>query len=73
MNEYYITSETLFVSGKKSNDPLHPDYMPSLFSFTSTTDRTRAVNNLEIYLRFKDVSEKRLVNTGRELAATARH
>ncbi|XP_042285783.1 uncharacterized protein LOC121909344 isoform X3 [Thunnus maccoyii] len=35
-----------FVSGKKSDDPLHPDYVPSLFSFTSTADRNQAVNQL---------------------------
>uniref|UniRef100_A0A8C4HIU4 THAP domain-containing protein 1 n=1 Tax=Dicentrarchus labrax TaxID=13489 RepID=A0A8C4HIU4_DICLA len=41
-----------FVSGKKSDDPLHPDYVPSLFSFTSTADRTRAVNHLERYVLY---------------------
>lgn len=47
--------------------------MPSLFSFTSTTDRTRAVSNLERYQRFQEVSVKRFVsaNTSQELAATA--
>ncbi|XP_038582485.1 uncharacterized protein LOC119908712 [Micropterus salmoides] len=60
-----------FVSGKKSDDPLHPDYVPSLFSFTSATDRTRAANNLERYLRSQEVFEKRIVNKSRELAATA--
>ncbi|XP_048029372.1 THAP domain-containing protein 1-like isoform X3 [Megalobrama amblycephala] len=62
-----------FVSGKKSDDPLHPDYVPSLFSFTSKTDRTRAVKNLERYQRFREVSVKRFVsaNTSKELAATA--
>ncbi|KAK7119636.1 hypothetical protein R3I94_021456 [Phoxinus phoxinus] len=62
-----------FVSGKKSDDPLHPDYVPSLFSFTPTADRIRAVNNLERYQRFREVSVKRFVsaNTSKELAATA--
>ncbi|XP_056598975.1 uncharacterized protein LOC130417222 [Triplophysa dalaica] len=55
---------THFVTGKKSDDPLHPDYVPSIFSFTSTADRHRAVKNLENYLAFQDVS-------GNKLAATA--
>lgn len=42
--------------------------MPSLFSFTSTTARTQAINNLERYLQAQEVSEK---NTSRALAATA--
>ncbi|XP_026866705.1 THAP domain-containing protein 1 isoform X1 [Electrophorus electricus] len=58
-----------FVSGKKSDDPLHPDYVPSLFSFTSTTDRNLAVRNLERFLQSQKVSEKRPIS--RELAATA--
>ncbi|KAK7929505.1 hypothetical protein WMY93_005900 [Mugilogobius chulae] len=60
-----------FVSGKKSNDPQHPDYVPSIFSCTSTTKRARAVRSLEKYLRFKEMSEKRLNNTERLEAATA--
>ncbi|KAL7386063.1 hypothetical protein ABVT39_003583 [Epinephelus coioides] len=58
-------------SGKKSDDPLHPDYVPSLFRFTSTADKTRAVNNLERYLRSQNVSDKRFDNRNRGLAAKA--
>nr|XP_023698430.1 THAP domain-containing protein 2-like [Paramormyrops kingsleyae] len=60
-----------FVSGKKSDDPLHPDYVPSIFSFTSTADQNLAVNNLEKYLRSQEVCKKRHVSRSRELAATA--
>lgn len=49
----------LFVLGKKSNDALHPDYVPSLFSFTSKTDWTRAVNHLGRYVRTQKVFDKR--------------
>lgn len=68
-----LVKHFLFLSGKKSDDPLHPDYVPSLFSFTPTADRIRAVNNLERYQRFREVSVKRFVsaNTSKELAATA--
>lgn len=45
--------------------------MPSLFSFTSTADRIRAVNNLERYLCSQEVYENRLDNTSTKLAATA--
>ncbi|XP_023696228.2 uncharacterized protein [Paramormyrops kingsleyae] len=59
------------MSGKKRDDPLHPDFVPSLFSFTSTTDQTWAVNNLERHIQSQEVSEKRHVNACKELAATA--
>ncbi|KAA0723063.1 hypothetical protein E1301_Tti005181 [Triplophysa tibetana] len=63
-----------FVSGKKSDDPLHPDFVPSVFSFTSMADQHRAVRNLERYLRSKDASEKKiaataLLNLGQTLAS----
>lgn len=45
--------------------------MPRLFGFTSITDRSRAVANLERYLRNQEISEKRLVNSRRQIAATA--
>lgn len=45
--------------------------MPSLFSFTSTADRIRAVNNLERYLRSRDVCERRFDDTSTKPAATA--
>ncbi|XP_061569360.1 THAP domain-containing protein 1-like [Cololabis saira] len=57
-----------FVSGKKSDDFLHPDYVPSLFSFTSTAERTRAVNNLEKYVRSREVY---VADESKEQAATA--
>ncbi|KAM4630703.1 uncharacterized protein ACJ7VT_000355 [Polymixia lowei] len=60
-----------FVSGKKNDDPLHPDYVPSLFSFTSASDRTRAVNYLERYLLCQEASRRRFDNTNREVAANA--
>lgn len=46
----------LLVSGKKSDDLLHPDYVPS---FTSTGDWTRAVNHLVRYERTQKVFDKR--------------
>lgn len=56
------TSETWlcsshFVSGKKSNDPLHPDYVPSIFSFTSATEYHLAFNNVEQYVRSQKLRE----------------
>lgn len=50
----------MFVSGKRSEDPLHPDYVPSLFSFTSITDRVQAFDRMERYLQSGEVSEKTL-------------
>uniref|UniRef100_A0A3B3QLV8 THAP-type domain-containing protein n=1 Tax=Paramormyrops kingsleyae TaxID=1676925 RepID=A0A3B3QLV8_9TELE len=58
-----------FASGKKSDDPLHPDYVPSIFSFTSPTNQTRPVNNLKKYQGSQEVSGKRFANTSREQTA----
>ncbi|XP_055072743.2 uncharacterized protein [Misgurnus anguillicaudatus] len=40
-----------FVSGSKNDNPLHPDYVPSIFSFTSKSGRRRAVNYMSRYER----------------------
>lgn len=60
------TSETWlcsshFVSGKKSNDPQHPDYVPSVFSFTSATEYHLALNNVDQYVRSQHLRD--LLNT----------
>ena len=35
-NEHTWLFSAHFISGKKSNDPLFPDYVPSVFSFVSS-------------------------------------
>lgn len=56
-----------FVSGKKSNDPQHPDYVPSIFSFTSATEYHLALNNLDQYVRSQNLKE--LNNVSKKVAA----
>lgn len=59
-----------FISGKKSDDPLHPDFVPSLFSFTSDAERTRALKNLERYERSQNGwNQGFYINTGEQAAA----
>ncbi|KAM6992321.1 uncharacterized protein LKV04_008373 [Tautogolabrus adspersus] len=59
-----------FVSGKRSYDPRHPDYVPSLFQYTSTAGRVQAAKNLKSYLQRKALAKKNLLaSTNREVAA----
>ena len=51
-----------FASGSKSNSPLSPDYVPTLFSHTSTDERRRAEQNLASYTR-RMASRKRRSET----------
>ena len=37
-----------FVSGQKNNDPLSPDYVPSIFSHVSSTAKRKRAENLHI-------------------------
>ncbi|XP_060908621.1 peroxynitrite isomerase THAP4-like isoform X1 [Labrus mixtus] len=59
-----------FVSGKRSYDPRHPDFVPSLFQYTTIAGRVQAVKNLKSYLQRKAVTKKNLLaSTNREVAA----
>nr|XP_029132755.1 THAP domain-containing protein 4-like isoform X2 [Labrus bergylta] len=59
-----------FVSGKRSYDPRHPDFVPSLFQYTTTAGRVQAVKHLKGYLQRKSVAKKNLLAcTNREVAA----
>ena len=41
-----------FISGRKSEDKLSPDYIPSIFSFVSSPIKKKKANQLQAYLPF---------------------
>jgi len=49
-----------FVSGNKSDDPLSPDYTPSVFSYVGSPDKRRAKRQLERYKQRKHSKGRRL-------------
>lgn len=44
-----------FISGMKSNDPLNPDYIPSLFTFLSAEQRQQKISG---YLKFQQAQTR---------------
>ncbi len=58
-----------FMSGEKSNNPLSPDYVPTLFSFTASPVKKRLVRNAARFDRGQHTNKIRLENTSRLDAA----
>ena len=50
-NEHSWICSVHFVSGAKSNDPLSPDYVPSVFSYTKSPVKRKLVSDMERYER----------------------
>ena len=48
-----------FISGVKSDDPLSPDFVPSVFSYTTSSLKRKQINDLQSYRRRKRVCESR--------------
>ena len=59
-NEYSWLCSSHFISGQKSNDPLSPDYVPSIFDYTSTPEKQKASADLVAYERRKESRKKRV-------------
>ena len=59
-NKYSYVCSAHFVSGKKSDDKLSPDYVPSIFHHVSSPLKRRKQANLHAYHRRKQVNQKRV-------------
>ena len=57
--EYMWLCGAHFISGKKSNDPLSPDYVPSVFGHVSSLVR-KGEMKMTVYKRKKESLKKRL-------------
>ena len=55
-NEYSYVCSAHFVSGKKSNDHLSPDYIPSIFKHMSSPLKKKKKSELEAFKRRKQAS-----------------
>ena len=53
-SEYTLICSAHFVSGSKSNNPLSPDYVPSVFAHTKSPAKQRAVEDIERFTRNSD-------------------
>ena len=60
-----------FISGLKSDDPLSPDYVPSLFEHVASPAKRKRKNELEAYRRRKRVCLARRETALREEAAAS--
>uniref|UniRef100_A0AAV2KNB4 Uncharacterized protein n=1 Tax=Knipowitschia caucasica TaxID=637954 RepID=A0AAV2KNB4_KNICA len=57
--------------GQKSDDPLSPDYVPSVFAHTKSPAKRRAVQSLEKFKVRQNLKKKKLLQSSRSEAAMA--
>ncbi len=62
MKEKSDRNVSFFFIGQKSNDHLHPDFVPSLFSFTKSPERRALKHKLERHGLTEATKQKRLAN-----------
>ena len=75
-SEYSWICSAHFISGRKSDDSLSPDYVPSVFEHVPSPEKRRKVRDLKAYCRRKKVRASRLRNSRIEKdseAATSLH
>ena len=58
-----------FISGKKSDDPLSPDYTPSIFSFTDSPLKRKSKQKLGVYERRKNTKKTRRLQHSQAVAS----
>jgi hypothetical protein len=71
-NEYSYVCSAHFVSGKKSNDVLSPDYVPSIFHHVSSPLKRQKEADLHAYHRRKQANRARLETALRQEEEQAR-
>lgn len=67
--EYSYVCSAHFVSGKKSNDQLSPDYVPSIFRHVRSPIKRKRRSDFQVYRRRKKALRTRLENALREETA----
>uniref|UniRef100_A0A1A8LUN3 Chromosome 4 open reading frame 48 n=1 Tax=Nothobranchius pienaari TaxID=704102 RepID=A0A1A8LUN3_9TELE len=60
-----------FILGKRSDDPNHPDYVPSIFSFSSPSARAQALKTKEKHLKRLEMNEKKPSDTEEKVVPLA--
>ena len=70
-NSYSWICSIHFVSGCKSNNPLSPDYVPSIFKHLASPARRRAKEELDKFRRKSEVKKRRLLNCQKQEAANS--
>ncbi len=58
-SQYSFVCSAHFISGKKSNDHLSPDYVPSVFKHLDSPTRRRQASKMEAYERRKHANQAR--------------
>ena len=61
-NEYSWLCSEHFVSGEKSNNPLAPNYIPTLFSHVESPVKSKMVARLEDFNRRQAMKRRRVEN-----------
>jgi len=67
-NEYTWLCGRHFISGTKSDDPLDPDFVPSIFSHVSTPMKRKLQSRVSDYHRRKGAKKRRIEATSRQKA-----
>lgn len=68
-SEYTWLCSDHFLSGCKSNDPLSPDYIPSVFAHIASPQKRKAIDSMARFRRNAEVKKRRRENTARLEAA----
>ena len=68
-NEYSWLCSEHFISGCKSNDPLSPDYIPTIFAHTKSPVKRKAAVDLERFERTAEMKKKKRDNAEKLSAA----